>query len=30
MTVLIKKGTYTVVYCNFAGEPTITVDWSYK
>jgi hypothetical protein len=30
MTVLLKRGTYEVVYCNFAGEPTITVDYSYK
>lgn len=27
---VLSKGTYTVSYCNFAGEPEITVDWSLK
>ncbi len=26
----LRKGTYTVSYCNWAGEPQITVDWSLK
>jgi hypothetical protein len=30
VTILLKKGTYKVYYCNFAGEPQITVDWSIK
>lgn len=30
MTVSLRKGTYKVVYCNFAGEPQITVDYSFK
>lgn len=30
MTVMLKKGTYQVVYCSFAGEPTITVDYRFK
>ncbi len=30
VTILLKKGTYKVYYCNFAGEPQITADWSVK
>jgi hypothetical protein len=30
MTVALTKGTYEVVYCSFAGEPEITVDYSLK
>lgn len=30
VTILLKKGTYSVLYCNFAGEPQVTVDWSVK
>lgn len=30
VTISLKKGTYTVYYCNWAGEPTITADWSIK
>ncbi|MDQ3956667.1 MAG: hypothetical protein M3285_14110 [Actinomycetota bacterium] len=30
VTMLLKKGTYTVYYCNWAGEPQITADWSIK
>lgn len=30
LTVMLRRGTYTVVYCNFAGEPQITVDWRYR
>jgi hypothetical protein len=30
VTMLLKKGTYSVYYCSFAGEPTITADWSVK
>ena len=30
VTMVLKRGTYTVYYCNFAGEPTITADWSIK
>lgn len=30
LNVLLRKGTYTVSYCNWAGEPTINVDWSLK
>lgn len=26
----LKKGTYTVYYCNWSGEPQITVDWAIK
>lgn len=26
----LKKGTYTVYYCNWSGEPQITVDWALK
>ncbi len=26
----LRKGTYTVYYCNWSGEPQITVDWSLK
>lgn len=29
MVVTLRKGTYEVIYCNFAGEPTITVDYSF-
>lgn len=27
MSILVRKGKYTVWYCNWAGEPEITVDW---
>ena len=30
VTMMLKRGTYKVYYCNFAGEPQITVDWSIK
>lgn len=30
MSILVRKGTYTVWYCNWAGEPEITVDWEVK
>ncbi|MDQ4094735.1 MAG: hypothetical protein M3174_00800 [Actinomycetota bacterium] len=30
LTVRLRRGTYTVVYCNFAGEPTIEVDWRFR
>lgn len=30
MVVAVKKGTYSVIYCSFAGEPSITVDYSFK
>lgn len=30
LTVQLTKGSYTVMYCNWAGEPQITVDWSLK
>ena len=30
LSVMLKRGTYKVVYCSFAGEPTIQVDYSYK
>ena len=30
VTILLKKGTYKVYYCSFAGEPQITADWSVK
>ncbi|HEY7874701.1 MAG TPA: hypothetical protein VIG64_06220 [Actinomycetota bacterium] len=26
----LRKGSYTVSYCNWSGEPTITVDWALK
>jgi hypothetical protein len=29
MVVTLRKGTYEVIYCNFAGEPQITVDYSF-
>lgn len=30
LSVSLKKGTYKIIYCNFAGEPTITVDYRFK
>lgn len=30
MTVALTKGSYEVIYCNFSGEPSITVDYSFK
>jgi hypothetical protein len=30
MVVTLRKGSYEVIYCSFAGEPTITVDYSFK
>ena len=30
MTIRLAKGTYEVIYCNFSGEPEITVDYSFK
>ena len=30
VAMVLKKGTYKVYYCNFAGEPQITADWSVK
>jgi hypothetical protein len=30
MTIALTKGTYSVIYCNFSGEPEITVDYSLK
>ena len=29
MVVTLRKGTYEVIYCSFAGEPQITVDYSF-
>ena len=29
MVVTLRKGTYEVIYCSFAGEPTITVDYKF-
>jgi hypothetical protein len=26
----LRKGSYTVNYCNWSGEPQITVDWTLK
>jgi hypothetical protein len=30
MVVTLRKGSYVVSYCNWAGEPQITVDWAVK
>ena len=30
MVVSLRKGSYEVIYCSFAGEPQITVDYSFK
>ncbi|MDQ4143362.1 MAG: hypothetical protein M3198_06400 [Actinomycetota bacterium] len=30
LSVSLRKGTYKVIYCNFAGEPEITVDYRFK
>ncbi|MFN2527023.1 MAG: hypothetical protein ABR505_12310 [Actinomycetota bacterium] len=30
MTISLKKGSYEVIYCSFAGEPQITVDYTLK
>ena len=30
MTIRLAKGTYEIIYCNFSGEPEITVDYSFK
>ena len=30
MIVSLSKGSYEVVYCNFSGEPSITVDYAFK
>lgn len=30
MVTTLTKGTYSVIYCNFSGEPSITVDYSWK
>jgi hypothetical protein len=30
LTIKLRAGTYQVVYCNFSGEPTIDVDYSFK
>lgn len=30
LSILLAKGTYTVGYCNWLGEPSITVDWTLK
>ena len=29
MVVTLRKGAYEVIYCSFAGEPTITVDYKF-
>jgi hypothetical protein len=29
MVVTLRKGTYEVIYCSFAGEPQITVDYQF-
>jgi len=29
MVVTLRKGSYEVIYCNFAGEPSITVDYKF-
>ena len=30
MVVSLSKGKYEVIYCNFSGEPSITVDYAFK
>jgi hypothetical protein len=30
LVVTLRKGSYNVNYCNWAGEPQITVDWALK
>jgi hypothetical protein len=30
LALTLRKGSYTVSYCNWSGEPTITVDWELK
>jgi len=30
MALVLRKGSYVVSYCNWAGEPTINVDWELK
>ena len=30
MTLRVARGKYEIVYCNFAGEPQITVDYAFK
>ncbi|MEA2498491.1 MAG: hypothetical protein QOH26_896 [Actinomycetota bacterium] len=30
LTVSVFRGKYEVVYCNFSGEPSIEVDYSFK
>jgi hypothetical protein len=30
MNIILKKGKYQIVYCSFAGEPQITVDYVFK
>lgn len=30
MVVTLSKGSYDVIYCNFSGEPSITVDYAFK
>ena len=30
MVVSLSKGSYNFIYCNFSGEPSITVDYAFK
>ena len=30
INIALPKGKYTVTYCNWLGDPEITVDWSLK
>jgi hypothetical protein len=30
MNIILKKGKYQVVYCSFAGEPQIEVDYKFR
>lgn len=30
LSVSLRRGTYKIIYCSFAGEPTIQVDYSYR
>jgi hypothetical protein len=30
LVLTLRKGTYQVSYCNWSGEPQITVDWALK
>jgi hypothetical protein len=30
MNIILRKGKYQIVYCSFAGEPQIEVDYTFK